>query len=74
MDELRRGLIRAEVAQRVARARVELEVAAELAYIDRRLPEWEALRASLLELAAGLQELQGVLAGTVATAADSGPS
>jgi hypothetical protein len=74
MDELRRGLIRAEIAERMARARVDLEVAAELAFIDRRLADREDLRASLLELAGRLQDLQGIGARSVALVGDSQPS
>jgi hypothetical protein len=74
MDDLRRGLIRAEIAERMAQARVDLEVAAELAFMDRRLADGESLRGRLLELAASLQELQAIVVPKAALAGDSQPS
>jgi len=71
VDDLRRGLIRAEIAERMAQARVDLEVAAELAFMDRRLADGESLRARLLELAASLQELQAIVVPKAALAGDS---
>jgi hypothetical protein len=71
MDDLRRDLIRAEIAERVARARVDLEVAAELAFMDRRLAGAERLRTRLLELAARLQGLQEIVSSKAPIAGDS---
>ena len=70
MEELRRGVIRAEIANRVARARVDLEVAAELAFMDRRLDDADALRNRLLDLASRLQELNETLSPRAATILD----
>ena len=66
MEDLRRDVIRSEIAKRLARARVDLEVAAELAFMDRPAAA-EDLRQALLELAGRLRELQVILfAGLVA--------
>ncbi len=70
MDDLRRGVIRAEIADRVARARIEVEVAAELAFIDRRLADAKRLRARLLELAAKLHEVQEIVSANGPIAQD----
>ncbi|MEP7105151.1 MAG: hypothetical protein ABI838_04830 [Chloroflexota bacterium] len=61
MEDLRRVAIRSEIADRVARARVDLEVAAELALMVRPAAAAEELRQALLELAGRVQELQEIL-------------
>jgi hypothetical protein len=58
VDDFRRGLIRAEIADRIARARIEVEVAAELARMDDRPEGAEALWDRLSGLAAQLRGLQ----------------
>jgi hypothetical protein len=70
VDDFRRGLIRAEIADRIARARIEVDVAAGLAGMDDLPRGTEPLREGLSALAAQLRALQESVTTRVAGAGD----